>query len=529
MTDKKILKNRSSNLPVLIVTGASGFIGRYLLPSFYNDYYIYALARSSQKYAGIKMHKNINWVRVDIGEKESVEKVFTDIAQNGGADYVIHLAGYYDFDGKDNKEYERTNINGTNYILESSKMLNIKRFIFASSLTVTQFKEPGLIINEQSPCDASFNYAVSKKKGEELVKKYSDDFPVAIIRLAAIYSDWCEYGPLYYFLKTWLEKNWRSNILAGKGESAVPYLHVKNLNTLFYKIILNTKKLPECDIYIASPDGCISQKKLYDIAVRYNLGRQKKPLFFPKWFSYLGVLFLDRAGSIIGKRPFERPWMIQYVDLKLNVNASYTHKKLNWDLRPRFDIRRRLLFLIEHMKSAPYEWHRKNLESIDRRKRINPNLKIYDAMRAVEEPVTAQILDAMYSDEYNTRFKKYRALKFDIHKERIVFIYSMIKTAVRTGDRIHILSYARNLASERYKEGFDVSEVSDAVQMVGDYIVKTLIKLPELTELPESLDMDQRIYDGITLTIQLIVDELEDSFDRLYMKQSYSNRDETLN
>jgi len=100
---------------------------------------------------------------------------------------------------------------------------------------------------------------------------------------------------------------------------------------------------------------------------------------------------------------------------------------------------------------------------------------------------------------------------------------------VRTGDRIHILSYARNLASERYKEGFDVSEVTDAVQMVGDYIVKTLIKLPELTELPESLDMDQRIYDGITLTIQLIVDELEDSFDKLYIKQSYANRDETFN
>jgi nucleoside-diphosphate-sugar epimerase len=526
MRDEEKSKNRPSDLPVLVVTGASGFIGRHLLPSFYNDFYIYALARSSQKYAGIKMHKNINWVRVDIGEKKSVEKVFTYIARNGGADYVIHLAGYYDFDGKDSKEYERTNVNGTHYILNSSKLFKLKRFIFASSLTVTDFKEPGLIINEKSPCDATFNYAVSKKKGEELVNRYSDQFPVAIVRLAAIYSDWCEYGPLYYFLKTWLEKNWRSNILAGKGEAAVPYLHVKNLNTLFYKIIIQTKKLPKCDIYMASPDGCTSQKELYDIAVRYNLGRRKNPIFFPKWFTYLGVLLLDRAGVIIGKRPFERPWMIQYVDFKLNVDASYTHKKLNWTLNPRFDIRRRLLFLIEHMKSEPYEWHRKNLESIDRRKKINPNLKIYDAMDAVEESVIAQILKAMYSDEFNTRFKQYRALKIDINQERILFIYSMIKTAVRTGDRIHVLSYARNLSSERYKEGFDVSEVIDAVQLVGDYIVKTLVKLPELTELPEYLDMDQRIYDGITLTIQLIVDELEDSFDKLYNRYGYLHKNE---
>lgn len=508
-----------SDLPVLIVTGASGFIGRYLLPAFYNNFFIYALARSSQKYAGIEMHKNIRWVRVDIGEKDSVEKVFTDIAQNGGADYVIHLAGYYDFDGKDSEEYERTNINGTHYILESSKMLKLKRFIFASSLTVTDFKEPGLIINETSPCDADFNYAVSKRKGEELVKKASDHFPVAIVRLAAIYSDWCEYGPLYYFLKTWLGKNWRSNILAGKGEAAVPYLHVKNLNTLFYKIIQYTKKLPEYDIYIASPDGCTSQKRLYDIAVRYNLGHRKKPLFFPQWFAYLGVLALDRLGHSVGKRPFEKPWMIKYVDLKLNVDASYTHKMLNWTLRPRFDIRRRLLFLIEHMKSEPHEWHRKNLESIDRRKKINLNLRIYDTMDVLEDSIISTILKAMYFDKTGSKFQRYRDLKIDIHRERIVFIYSMIKTAVRTGDRMHVLSYARNLSSERYKEGFKVSEVTDAVNLVGEYIVKTLIKQPELTELPEHLDMDQKIYDGITLTIQLIVDELEDSFDRLYMKE----------
>ena len=43
-------------------------------------------------------------------------------------------------------------------------------------------------------------------------------FPVAIVRLAAIYSDWCEYGPLYNFLITWLSKSWKSNMLAGKGK-----------------------------------------------------------------------------------------------------------------------------------------------------------------------------------------------------------------------------------------------------------------------------------------------------------------------
>jgi len=41
------------------------------------------------------------------------------------------------------------------------------------------------------------------------------------------------------------------------------------------------------------------------------------------------------------------------------------------------------------------------------------------------------------------------------------------------------------------------------------------LEQPELMEHPDLQDMEQRIYDGITLTIQLIIDELQDSFDRL--------------
>ena len=212
---KQINKNqRPSKLPILIVTGASGFIGRHLVKSLCYDFYIYALARRGQKQANVPIHKNISWIRLDIGEKESVKKVFELISENGGADFLIHLAGYYDFDGKDSPEYDRTNIKGTEYTLKYAKEFKLKRFIFASSLTVTEFDEPGIVINEKSPANAKFEYAVSKRIGEELVRKYSKHFPTAIVRLAAIYSDWCEYGPLYNFLITWLSKSWKANILA---------------------------------------------------------------------------------------------------------------------------------------------------------------------------------------------------------------------------------------------------------------------------------------------------------------------------
>ena len=66
------MATRPSNLPIIIVTGASGLIGRHFLDSFKHNHYIYALARRSQKASGIEFHPNIQWIRVDIGEEDNV-------------------------------------------------------------------------------------------------------------------------------------------------------------------------------------------------------------------------------------------------------------------------------------------------------------------------------------------------------------------------------------------------------------------------------------------------------------------------
>jgi nucleoside-diphosphate-sugar epimerase len=169
-TDAKTVR-RSPKLPVMIVTGASGFIGRHVLESFKYEFYIYAIARRAQRAVGVEQQENINWIRIDVGEEEMVVETFNEIRENGGADFIIHLAGYYDFTNKNHAEYLRTNVKGTNLILKYAQHLNIKRFIFASSLTVSDFGTDGPVLNEKSPPNANFPYALSKKEGEKLVRK----------------------------------------------------------------------------------------------------------------------------------------------------------------------------------------------------------------------------------------------------------------------------------------------------------------------------------------------------------------------
>ncbi len=183
------------------MTGASGFIGRHFVIAVSRKYRLFCIARRGQKEVGIPYHDNIHWLQVDIANRKNLLNVFNHIKEHGGADYVLHLAGYYDFTYKEHPAYEKINVTGTRNVLDMSKLLGIKRFIFSSSMAACNFPPPGKSLTEESPVDADFPYARCKKKEETIIMEYSKIFPCSIVRLAAVYSDWCEYPMLYMLLK----------------------------------------------------------------------------------------------------------------------------------------------------------------------------------------------------------------------------------------------------------------------------------------------------------------------------------------
>lgn len=63
-------------LPKVVITGASGFLGRHLLAVMKDRYRIYALARRSQRRVRAPVHPNISWHQADIGVFEPLESVF---------------------------------------------------------------------------------------------------------------------------------------------------------------------------------------------------------------------------------------------------------------------------------------------------------------------------------------------------------------------------------------------------------------------------------------------------------------------
>ena len=107
--------------PTIILTGASGLIGRTLLDEWKNDYRIFAVARRTQQECEAPVHPNIAWMRADISDQTRISEVFREIATAGGADFVFHLAAFYDFSGERHPEYYTTNVVGTRNVLELSQ------------------------------------------------------------------------------------------------------------------------------------------------------------------------------------------------------------------------------------------------------------------------------------------------------------------------------------------------------------------------------------------------------------------------
>ena len=100
-------------------------------------------------------------------------------------------------------------------------------------------------------------------------------------------------------------------------------------------------------------------------------------------------------------------------------------------------------------------------------------------------------------------------IQFHMSIYHVAYIYTMLEIDIRTGNRSNILDYGQKLAQKRFNEGFTSEEVIKAISFHADIIVSYLLNHPDLK------NMEQRIHDEIMVTIQMLVDKIEDTYESL--------------
>jgi nucleoside-diphosphate-sugar epimerase len=492
-----------------VITGASGFLGRHLVAALRDKYSIFGIARRAPTAVGLTPHRNVTWYQVDIAEKEPLEVVFRSLRRVPGPKMVIHLAAHYDFTGENSPEYERTNVHGLRNVLELSRSLVPELFVFPSSLAACAFPRGGRALTEDSPPDGDHHYAVSKRIGEAMLREYVAHFRPVIVRLAAVFSDWCEYPPLYAFLGTWLGPGWNRRILGGTGQSAIPYLHVRCAANFFQRLLDRHAELRPLEVLIASPDGCVSHLEAFEAATLAFFGQRARAILMPAALSRVGLWTMDLAGRLQGNRPFERPWMGRYIDLRMNTDARRTRERLGWSAMPRLDVLRRMPFLVENLKSDPIEWHRRNLAAL-KTIHLQPNLKLLYLFEAHEHGILEASMAQALDSDAEAVFPTYRGiLGADELRWAKRQLFLQLKNTIRTRDLTIFKAYCRHLAERRHRQGFVVDEVCRMIASDRDLCIRVL------RSDPASADLAQAIHDHVSMTFLVGLDEIQDAFDVL--------------
>lgn len=508
-------------LPGLVLTGASGFVGRNLIKAASGRFRLYCIARRSMEEAGVQPEANLRWLQVDLGDRDGVLALAGRL--RGAVDYVISLAGYYDFTNAEHFEYVRTNVHGTRNLLDLAREVGAKRFVFASSQAACRF---GVTVTEDTPPDADIPYARSKRAGEELVREYSQWLPAVIVRIAAVFSDWCEYPPLYTLLNNWMSgRLLESRILAGRGQSAIPYIHVQDLAQFFLRVLDRHQSLARLCTLNAGPDGAVSHLDLYRLATRFYYNQARRPLCTPVWLLYPMVLVRLVQNHLLGREPFERLWMLKYVDQQLVADSRRTRELLDWKPTPRKTITRRLVFLIENMQRNPELWRSWN-EAMLHRTANRPQLVLHERLCAamdserdeVVQPVVRALLAAA-EGAIPGNGPAPRSLDSQVLTSYVRLLCQLIVTTLRTRNRPMMQQYAHTIAFLPLNAGLSNGLASYTLFLLGDQLIARFRSRPEFQRLAPGAD------DYVAMTIHMAMDQIEDRLE-LARLQSPALREE---
>lgn len=165
-----------SNNKTILVTGGTGLVGSHLLFELAKTgNQIRALIRSKASIKKVikifsyytdnpdELIKQIQWVEGDVLDIESLEKAIENIS------IVYHCAAVVSFNTKNNSELLKTNVEGTENIVNLCLEKNIEKLCFASSVAALGHSENGDPVTEKEmwiPADNHSAYSVSKFKSE---------------------------------------------------------------------------------------------------------------------------------------------------------------------------------------------------------------------------------------------------------------------------------------------------------------------------------------------------------------------------
>ena len=341
------LRNRYSICMKILITGASGFVGSFIVEE--------ALRKGFEVWAGIRKSSSkkylkderIRFVDLHYADTDALKNQLANFrSEHGKWDYVVHNAGVTKC--KDKRDFDTINYQYTRNFADALIACNMQpeKFILISSLSawgpVKELSDLPITLNDAPNPDTV--YGKSKLKAETYIRNLLQ-FPYIILRPTGIYGPRDkDYFLMFKAVKQGVE------FLVGRKKQFITFVYVKDLVKAIFLVI---EKDVVARSYFVS-DGFSYTATDFSSFIQQELGKKRLlrftvPLFLVKIVSVV----CEKTATVFGKTSTlnrdkykifkQRNWRCDISDLEkdLGYTADYKleagvketcnwYKKENW-------------------------------------------------------------------------------------------------------------------------------------------------------------------------------------------------------
>jgi nucleoside-diphosphate-sugar epimerase len=251
----------------VLLTGASGFIGRALAPQLQErGHEVVALVRrSGSEPPGTRP------LAADLGDGGALQAALSE----ADPDCVVHLAAEIASQRSEEK-VRAVNVDGTRRLLEVCRGAREPRFVFCS--TVVTGDARGALLTEETPLPVETPYGRSKQEGERMV--LGSGLPAVVVRPSHVY------GPAGWYAEELIPRLRQPGRFAviGSGENLWDVVHVDDVAAAL--VLAAEQARPGSTFHVADDEPITFAAFMQQTAQALGTG---PPRHIPVWLARLAA------------------------------------------------------------------------------------------------------------------------------------------------------------------------------------------------------------------------------------------------
>lgn len=353
---------------VVLVTGASGFIGSAVIERLGESYTVVGLDRAGPPEPPFPAVA----IDFDLGSDEAVRAALHQVRERFGNHIasVIHLAAYYDVSGEPNPLYEKITVEGTRRLIDALQSFEVEQFVYASTMLVHRATDkPDERIDENSPIDPSWAYPESKVRTEAVLRKRHGDTPVVFLRIAGVYEDEGHQPFIAEQIARIYEHRLIAHVYPGMLCAGQSFVHIDDLTDAIARLVERRRNLPsELPLLIGEPEA-LGYAEVQDIIGCTLHGEGWDTFHIPQPIAKAGTWV---QNEVLGTGSSIKPWMVEASNDHYVLDIGRARQLLDWE--PKHRLRDTLPKMVEALKRDPQSWYEAN--------KLNPALVAWYGQRS---------------------------------------------------------------------------------------------------------------------------------------------------